>query len=263
MTKLTIAASALVLAVVAAPQAASAQGLGSLYSCNASGNANTTGAVVGGLVGALAGSQLSKKNETLGAVIGAGIGSAIGNSIGCRMDRKAQVSAQTAFERALETGRTQNWSDPTTGATGRIEVLGPVGGGSSYGGGQTYTGRWRYAEGISPAPRASTAGGTYVANGRINMRAAPNTGAAVVDRLQAGEEVEVVGAVAGGWLAVIESGLVQGYVSRGVVRPVGGSGGGGECRSVRQTITERGQGSYTERYTACRDANGAWRVENA
>lgn len=263
MTKLTIAASALVLAALAAPQAASAQGLGSLYSCNASGNANTTGAVVGGLVGALAGSQISKNERALGAVIGAGLGSAIGNSIGCRMDRKAQVSAQTAFERALDTGRTQNWSDPTTGASGRIEVLGPVSGGSNYGGGQTYTGRWRYADGISAATRASSVGGTYVANGRTNMRAAPNTNAAVVDRLQDGEEIEVGGSVAGGWLAVIEGGLVQGYVSRGVVRPVNGAGGGGECRSVRQTITERGQGSYTERYTACRDANGAWRVENA
>ena len=60
----------------------------------------------------------------------------------------------------------------------------------------------------------------------------------------------------------IEGGLVQGYVSRGVVRPSGGAGGG-DCRSVRQTITERGQGSYTERYTACRGSDGAWRVENA
>lgn len=256
MTRLTIAASALAL-VLAAPLAASAQGLGSLYSCNASGNANTTGAVVGGLVGALAGSQISKNERTLGAVIGAGIGSAIGNSIGCRMDRKAQQNAQTAFERALETGRTQNWSDPASGASGRIEVLGPA---SGYGGGQTYSGRWRFAPGVAAATRASNVGGTYVANGRINMRAAPNTSAAVVDRLQDGEEIEVGGSVAGGWLAVIEGGLVQGYVSRGVVRP---TGGGGECRSVRQTITERGQGSYTERYTACRGADGAWRVENA
>lgn len=268
MTKLTIAASVLAMAALGAPQVASAQGLGlgSLYSCNAAGSANTTGAVVGGIVGALAGSQISKKNEALGAVIGAGIGSAIGNSIGCRMDRKAQQTAQTAFERALETGRTQNWSDPTTGATGRIEVLGPAPGSSGYSsgyGGQTYSGRWRYADGISPATRASSVGGTYMANGRVNMRAAPNTSAAVVDRLQDGEEVEVGGSVAGGWLAVIEDGLVQGYVSRGVVRPVGGAGGGGECRSVRQTITERGQGTYTERYTACRDANGGWRVENA
>ena len=261
MTKLTIAASALVL-MLAAPQAASAAGIGSLYSCNASGNANTTGAVVGGLVGALAGSQISKNERALGAVIGAGIGSAIGNSIGCRMDRKSQQDAQLAFERALDTGRTQSWSDPTTGASGRIEVLGPANG-SGYGGGQTYSGRWRFAPGVAAATRASNVGGTYAATGRINMRAAPNTNAAIVDRLQDGEEIEVGGSVAGGWLAVIEDGLVQGYVSRGVVRPSGGGSGGGDCRSVRQTITERGQNSYTERYTACRGSDGAWRVENA
>lgn len=266
MTKVSIAAAALALALplgMAGPQTASAAILGSLYSCDAPGNSNTTGAVVGGLVGALAGSQISKKNEALGAVIGAGIGSAIGNSIGCRMDRKSRQDAQLAFERALDTGRAQNWSDPTTGTTGRIEVLGAAnGGGGSYGGGQTYTGRWRFADGVTPAQRVSNVGGTYVASGRINMRAAPNTNAAIVDRLQDGEEIEVAGAAAGGWLAVVEGGLVQGYVSRGVVRPAGG-GSSGDCRAVRQTITERGQGTYTERYTACRDASGAWRVEAA
>ena len=264
MPKLMIAVSALALAL-AAPQAASAAGLGSLYSCDAAGNANTTGAVVGGLVGALAGSQISKNERTLGAVIGAGIGSAIGNNIGCRMDRKSRQDAQMAFERALETGRAQNWSDPTTGTTGRIEVLGPARGSSSgsYGGGQVYSGRWRFAEGVAPATRVSSMGGMYAANGRINMRAAPNTSAAIVDRLQDGEEIEIGGAVAGGWLAVIQDGYIQGYVSRGVVRPAGGGSGGGECQLVRQTITERGQNSFTERYTACRDSNGGWRLETA
>lgn len=263
MPKLTIAVSALALAL-GVPHAASAAGLGSLYSCDAAGSANTTGAVVGGLVGALAGSQISKNERTLGAVIGAGIGSAIGNNIGCRMDRKSRQDAQMAFERALETGRAQNWSDPSTGTTGRIEVLGPArGSSSSYGGGgQVYSGRWRYAEGVAPATRVSSIGGVYAANGRINMRAAPNTSAAIVDRLQDGEEIEVGGAVAGGWLAVIQDGYIQGYVSRGVVRPAGG-GGRGECQLVRQTITERGQSSFTERYTACRDENGGWRLETA
>jgi surface antigen len=261
MTKLTIAASVLVL-MAGAPQAASAAGLGSLYSCDAAGNANTTGAVVGGLVGALAGSQISKNERTLGAVIGAGIGSAIGNNIGCRMDRKSRQDAQMAFERALETGRPQSWSDPNTGTSGRIEVLGPARGSGGGSGGQVYSGRWRYAEGVAPATRVSSVGGLYTANGRINMRAAPNTSAGIVDRLQDGEEIEIGGAEAGGWLAVIEGGLVQGYVSRGVVRPSGG-GGGGDCQLVRQTVTERGQGSYTERYTACRDSRGAWQLENA
>jgi len=261
MPRLTFAVALSTLAMAAAlPHAASAAGLGSLYSCDAAGSSNTTGAVVGGLVGALAGSQISKNERALGAVIGAGIGSAIGNNVGCRMDRKSRQDAQAAFERALETGRAQSWSDPGTGAVGRIEVLGPSG--SSGSSGQVYSGRWRFAEGVAPATRVSSLGGAYAANSRINVRAAPNTGAAIVDRLQAGEEIQIAGSTNGGWLAVIEDGYVQGYVSRSVVRPIDG-GGSGECRLVRQTITERGQPSFTERYNACRDANGGWRLENA
>lgn len=262
-----LAALSLSLAL-AAPGAVKAQGFGlsSLYGCDASGSANTTGAVVGGLVGALAGSQVSKENRVLGAAIGAGLGAALGNNIGCRMDRKGQQDAQAAFERALETGRAQSWSDPTTGASGRIEVLGPVN--VSTGGSNMSTARWRYAEGVSPAARVNTLGGTYAAANRINMRAAPNANAPVIDRLQAGEEVQVAGAVADGWLAVTESGLIQGYVARSVVRPVGGAAmassgssyGGGECKRVRQTFNERGQASYTETYNACRSADGGWRL---
>ncbi|MDZ4372581.1 MAG: glycine zipper 2TM domain-containing protein [Phenylobacterium sp.] len=255
---MTASALAGLTLALAAPQSASAQGLGSLYGCDASGSGNTTGAVVGGLVGALAGSQISRNERTLGAVIGAGLGSMIGNNIGCRMDRKSALDAQQAFERALETGRAQTWSDPATGASGRIEVIDSAGGG--YGGGSSnYSGRWRFASGVTPASRVSDDGGAYAANSRINMRAGPSTRAAIVDRLQPGEQVEVAGAVSGGWLAVIEDGWIQGYVSRGVVTPAGGRGDG-ECKVVRQTINERGQPSFTERLNACRDRNGVWQV---
>jgi surface antigen len=256
--------AALAALALAAPGAAQAQsfGLGSLFSCDASGSANTTGAVVGGLVGALAGSQVSKENRALGAAIGAGLGAALGNNIGCRMDRKSQQDAQAAFERALETGRAQSWSDPATGASGRIEVLGPVN--VSTGGSSMSTARWRYAEGVSPAARVSTQGGSFAAANRINMRAAPNANAPVIDRLQAGEQFQVAGAVADGWLAVTESGLIQGYVARSVVRQVGGttmaSNSGGECKRVRQTFTERGQPTYSETYNACRSAEVGWRL---
>ncbi|MBU1376468.1 MAG: glycine zipper 2TM domain-containing protein [Alphaproteobacteria bacterium] len=256
MTRLTLIA-ALATLTVGAPAVANAQGLGSLFSCNAQGSANTTGAVVGGLVGALAGSQISKNERGLGAVIGAGLGAAIGNNVGCRMDRKAQQDAQQAFQRALDTGKVQNWSDPQSGASGRIEVLGPVA--PDAGGGTNYPGRWRYAQGVTATTRVSTVGGTYAASNRINMRAAPSTSAAVVDRLQPDEPFEVAGAVAGGWLAVIEDGFIQGYVARSVVRPAGGSASG-ECRLVEQTVNERGQPGYRERFNACRDGSGAWRL---
>lgn len=260
MQRATLAALALVAAAGFSPATASAQGLGSLFSCDAPGSGNTTGAVVGGLVGALAGSQVSKNERALGAVIGAGIGAAIGNNIGCRMDRKARQDAQTAFERALETGRAQNWSDPQTGASGRIEVLGPATSATPSGGG--YSGRWRFAEGVSPATRVDTYGGAYAANGRINMRAAPSTSAPVVDRLRTDERIEVAGSVAGGWLAVVEDGLIQGYVARSVVRPLDG-GGGRDCRLVQQTITEPDRPVVREQYNACRGADGAWRLADA
>jgi len=260
MTRHILIAAAATLAL-AAPGAASAQGLGSLFSCDAQGSANTTGAVVGGLVGALAGSQIAKNERGLGAVIGAGLGAAIGNNVGCRMDRKAQQDARQAFQKALDTGKAQAWADPQTGTSGRIEVLGPASGGGS-GAGNGYAGRWRYAQGVSVANRVSNTGGTYSATSRVNMRAAPNTSAAVVDRLRADETFEVAGAVAGGWLAVIEDGFIQGYVSRTVARPVGGGGGDG-CQLVEQTVNERGQPTYRERFNACRDGGGEWRLTAA
>ena len=247
--------SAATLAAPATP--AAAKGIGSLFACDAPGSANTTGAVIGGLVGALAGSQISRNERALGATIGAGLGAAVGNGIGCKMDRNARQDAQQAFERALATGKAQSWSDPQSGATGKIEVLDrgpPVAAPAA-----PSSGRWRFADGVSPAQRVSSVGGAYVANGRINMRAAPNANAAIVDRLQDGEPLWAAGAAAGGWLAVEEDGRIQGYVSRSVVRPDQAGSGGGDCRRVQQTVTEQGR-TTREQYDACRDANGAWNL---
>lgn len=241
-----------VLSLPAMP--AAARGLESLYSCNAEGSANTKGAVVGGLVGALAGSQVSKDNRVLGAAIGAGLGAVIGNNIGCRMDRKAQQDAQQAFQKALDTGKAQTWSDPQTGTSGQIEVLERV---NSAPRATTTSGRWRFAEGVAPATRVSSAGGTFSASSRVNVRAAPKADAPVLDRLQVGEAFVASGTVAGGWLAVEEDGLIQGYVARSVVQ-ASGAPSGGDCRRVEQTINERGQPTVREQFNACRDASGSW-----
>jgi surface antigen len=183
MRKSALVFTAAILAAGLAPAAAQAQGfgLGSLYGCQAEGQRNTTGAVVGGLLGGLAGSQISKNERTLGAVAGAAIGAAIGNSIGCRMDRQAAVRAQSAFQRALDTGRTQTWADEASGASGRIEVV------------------------DGPRPYAAARpdrSDSYEAIGRANIRSAPNVNAAVVDRLQVGEQVRTRRAV-NGWLPVV------------------------------------------------------------
>jgi surface antigen len=253
-TAFTVILVASTLSLSAMPVAA--KGLSSLYSCNAEGSANTKGAVVGGLVGALAGSQLSKDNRALGAAIGAGLGAALGNNIGCRMDRKTQQDAQQAFQRALDTGTAQNWSDPNTGASGQIQVLNSS---SNPRSGAVSMGRWRFADGVTPASRVSNLGGTYAAKSRVNVRAAPNTTSPVVDRLQAGEQFQSGGSANGGWLAIIEGGLVQGYVAGSMAQQVDG-GASGDCRRVEQTINERGQPTVREQFDACRDANGSWNL---
>jgi surface antigen len=238
MRKFALALSLCLIAPLAsapAPAAAQGSGLGSLFGCDAAGGRDTAGALIGGLVGGLAGSQVSKNERTLGAVVGAGLGAAVGANIGCRMDRQAQQRAQSAFQQALETGQTQRWSDPETGASGQIEVVGRA------------------------APnRRSGPEDAYEAINRANVRAQPNINAPIVDRLQVGERIRT-GRAVNGWLPLLEDGQVQGYVSSAAVRPAYAEAGGG-CRVVQQTITAQGYAPETQRYNACRDPAGGWRV---
>jgi surface antigen len=268
---LALAATAATLSATAAPPAFAQGGspLGSLFSCDNPGSRDRTGAVVGGLTGALLGSQISKNERTLGAIVGAGVGAAAGNYIGCRMNNDGRGRAQTAVRTALETDRPQTWTDSRTGSYGRVEVVS-----DGYSGRQApYAGGYgspvsatdlRYARGIQRVYDVRPAAPAYVASGRVNVRAAPTTSAAIVDRLRPGEEVRVAGMVDGGWLAIAENDRVQGYVAASTVRPVRGmtyaSGPGYGCKVVQQTISMRGYPTETQRFNACRDSRGEWRL---
>ncbi|HEY8617805.1 SH3 domain-containing protein [Phenylobacterium sp.] len=269
---LALAATAAALTTTAAPLPAAAQGMGldRVFSC--SGNRGTTGAVVGGLAGALAGAKVAK-NDTLGAVVGAGLGAWAGNQIACRMNDQGRDRAETAFQRALDTGRAQSWSDPRTGATGRVEVLS-----SGYDSRHAaYAGEYsrpvsatdlRFAPGVQRVRTGlQAAAPMYVANARVNMRAAPNTAAPVVERLSSGQQVRVAGMTRDGWLAIENDGWVQGYVAASTMRPlpavsyVRNMDSSYDCRLVQQTVSMRGYRTETQRFNACRDTGGEWRIE--
>lgn len=266
------AASALATAAAApAPAAAQGIGLNSIFSCQ--GPNGTTGTIAGALLGGLAGSQISKNERGLGAVAGAALGAWAGNQIACRMNSNGRAQAEGAFERALDTGRAQNWYDSRTGARGRIEVV-SQGFDSAYA--APYAGQYsrnvsasdlRYARGVQRVYSGLQASAPlYVASGRVNVRAAPSTRSAVIDRLRSGQEVRVAGMVNGGWLAVEEDGWVQGYVSASAVRPVTtrayvrNTDSAYDCRIVQQTISMNGQRTETQRWNACRDPRGEWRL---
>lgn len=253
------------------PATTQAAGLDQIFSCG--GSKGTTGAVVGGLAGALAGRAVAKDN-TLGTVVGAGLGAFAGNQVACRMSSGGRQKAEHAFQRALDTGEDQTWRDSRTGASGRIEV---VDNGRSRGYGAPYAGDYArpvstnnrdFARGVERVYRLSSASPAYRVDSRINLRAAPSTTAPIVDRLSPGERIEVVGATDNGWLAVEEAGLIRGYVSASVVRPVASQAyattyGGGDCRIVEQTVNVPGHRATSERFRACRDRAGQWQVERA
>lgn len=264
---IALAASVAALTTTATPWPATAQGLGlgSLFSCR--GSQGTTGAVVGGVAGAVLGSQVSKNERGLGAVVGAGLGAWAGNQLACRMNTSGRSRAERAMQRALDTGRPQSWYDSRTRTSGRVELVSDAYAGAASAGGYgrpVASADLRYAAGVERAYDLASGAPLYRSDRRVNVRAAPSTQAPVVDRLRPGETIAAAGVTPDGWIAVQEDGLVRGYVAASVVRPTGGAayaGASGDCRVVRQTISAPGYGTETQRFNACREAGGQWRLE--
>jgi surface antigen len=261
--RLQVMSLATLATLAGAPGPASAQSgspLGSLFSCSAPGSTNTTGAVIGGIAGAALGSQVSKNERALGAVLGAGLGAVAGNWVGCRMQTSSQQRAQAAFQTALDTGRTQTWRD-STGASGRVEVISAGPAAEGYAAPASYR-DLSFDPGVARINRPlSPAAASYTAASRVNLRAAPSTSAPVVGRLEPGRPVSAAGQV-DGFVVVHDRGVVRGYVASSVVRPSAGpSQARADCRLVEQTTTVPGQGTQAERFNACRDGSGQWRVE--
>jgi surface antigen len=259
-----VVAASLALPVAAPVQAQTGNPLSSIFGCSAGGNKQTGGAVIGGLLGGVVGSNVAKNERTLGTVLGAAAGAAAGSYIGCRMQRSDQQKAQAATEYALDRGGSQSWSNPETGASGDVRVVSTSTGGG--GGGQPVSlSGLRFANGVEPASGYESVGGRYTAPRTVNVRGGPSTSSAVVNRLTAGQSFDALARVKGTeWLLAGQGGMAMGYVSESVVRPSGGQtyagGGNSVCRTFDQTIRTREGAPQTERYTACKGADGQWVV---
>lgn len=249
--------AAISLALLAAGQASQAQAqnpISRLFSCEQSGRKQEGGAALGAVVGGLLGSQVSKNERALGAVAGAALGAGIGSYVGCRMQSTDQARAQAATKAALDQGRSQTWSNPQTGARGRVDVLE-----ASYGP-AIDGGRFRFDPGVQPYTSYEAVGGQYFAPGVANLRGSASTAAPVVGRLASGEAIDVLGSVGGGaWLLVGRNGNAAGYVAKSVVRPIGTTPAS-NCRTIQTTTSVRGYGDQAERFNACRDNRGEWQL---
>ncbi len=252
-------ALSLLLASASAVPAAQAQGsnpLSAVFGCQVSGGKQEAGAAVGAILGGVLGNQVAKNERGLGTVVGAALGAAAGSWVGCRMQSTDQARAQQATKDALDQGVSQSWSNPQTGASGRVDVIS-----SSYGP-PVYGNSLRYASGVQQLASYEQTSGGYYAGKTVNLRAGPSTGTRVVGKLNANEGFQALGKVSGQpWILVGRNGQAVGYVSEGLVYPSGDYGPAqATCRTIAQTISAPGYGAATERYNACKDSRGQWQL---
>jgi surface antigen len=255
----TLSVGAVLATMIAAPLPAAAQskGIGGLFGCEGSGKKQEGGALIGAAAGALLGRTVAKDNKTLGTVLGAAAGAAAGAYIGCRMQSTDQAMAQQATKRALESGRSESWSNSRTGASGRIDVVS-----SSYGppiSGDTL----RFERGVQTLRSYDAVGGDYTARSTANLRSGPSTSGKVVGKLSSGERVEVLGgAPNSNWLLVGRNGYGVGYVSASLLDQ-SGYGPAASCRMINASISTRNDRPTSERYSACKDNRGEWQLTAA
>jgi len=265
-----IAATALAASPIVPAAPAMAQGgnpLNSIFGCQSGGNKQAGGAILGAIIGgALSNTTSNKKTRGRNTVLGAAAGAAAGSYIGCRMQVGDQQRAEAATQRALNSGENASWTNPETGASGRVTMVSsrPYDAQSSQPASMSGV---RFAQGVEPRGPYLGASGRYEANSRANLRAVPSNDGRVVNQLQPGESFEALARVRGypsDWLLAGRNGVAIGYVSDTVVAPMTrsySSGGGQMCRTFDQTLTT-GQGeTETNRYTACQTANGEWVVQ--
>ncbi len=252
----TAALAALALAIPQAPTVSAQvlKPLSSIFSCQAGGGKQGQGAVIGGVVGGVVGNRVAGSNSrTLGTVLGAAVGAAAGSYIGCRMNKSDQRKAQAATQQALNSNRDGSWSNNETGASGDIRMVGGQAAPVSMSG-------LRLASGVELASSYEGAGGRYQARNTANLRGSPSTSSPVVGRLAPGEGFDAL-ARTGSWLLAGRNGVGVGYVAESVVRPAAGTTQASNCRTFDQTIRTQAGSPETQRYTACRAANGEWVVQ--
>ena len=224
--------------------------LSGIFGCSASGGKQVIRAAGGGAVGGFLGNRIAGKgSRTMGTVVGAATGAAVGSALGCRLQRNDQAKAERAMEQAVATNKSQSWSNPETGASGRVDVQGSTSG--------TDLAGLKFASQVEPVESYSKIGANYTANSTANVRSAPSLQGEVIGQLSYGQSVWVPASAAGtAWMLVSRDGVGQGYVSSALLQRSSGPAAG--CKLVTQTVTTGGDDTATENLEACRDGQGNW-----
>jgi surface antigen len=219
--------------------------LGNIFGCSEGGNKQIIGAVAGGAVGGLIGSKIK---GTVGTILGGALGAAAGSALGCKLQKNDRMRAERATQAAIASGKSQEWQNTETGASGKVEVASSTG---------SALGDLKFADGVEPASGFTKVGGSYTSASAANIRSAPSTTATVLASLTPGQRVWVPASVTGKpWMLVSDGGVAQGYVSTPLLQK--SVAVASSCKIVKQNVSVPGEAAQSETYQACKDKTGAW-----
>lgn len=231
------------------------------------------GTVIGGVLGAAAGSQIGDGGGRVVAVIvGAAAGAWIGNQIGQYLDEEDQKRLAEATQTTAVSGQPISWTNPDTGVSGTTRVV------------KEETRSENVAvpvlkERVTELPPFEYIGERYSVASASNVRGGPGTDYKVVDSLNAGQTVDVIGEVEGKpWYLVGENGVGNGFVFNKLLKPTGqastvlvnddatGPGVSSQqtvaqrnCRTIEQVVVLQDGAEQVEKVTACQGSNG-WEI---
>jgi surface antigen len=241
-----------------------------------------TGAAIGAAAGAAAGLILgddSAERKELALILG-GVGALAGGAVGKMLDKRDQERLAVSTQETISTGQGQTWTNPETNVQAQTTVKATV----------TETQQVQIPilkEKVQKLPPLDLIGDDYGVTTNANVRGGPGKDYVVVDQLQAGQSVRVVGKVTGAdWYLVAKDNVGSGFVATSLLAsqpkaasvwapaPAPASAPAAKapaesvtqasvattatCRVVTQQVTKNGQ-TATQDVKACRGPDG-WRV---
>jgi len=179
-------------------------------------NKQTAGTLLRAATGGLLGSQIgSGKGKLVATGFGVLFGAWLGSEIGKSLDEADKKAIAATYANALENnqaGEVSEWKNPDKGVVVRVTPKAIEE--------RTTTGIVIRRSNVSPIGKFDVIGQNYIAKKTSNVRSAPNTASAVVDRLSVGEKFIAAGAPSGKpWIIVEQNGQIIGYVFRDLVGP--------------------------------------------